>query len=107
MRDEAAGGQVVEDRNREENLHSKLSCTLSHRLGSWDIDFMALSLPLFPPPPLCIMYAWVFMCVHGFIRPWKTCGGQTSVSGVILNHSSPYFLRQGLSLDLELSDWLG
>lgn len=33
-------------------------------------------------------------------------GGQRLMLGVFLHHFTPYFFRQGLSLNLELSGWL-
>lgn len=59
-------------------------------LHSWFPDFLFL-------PILVCVHARMCLCVY-------VCVAQRSVSVVFLNHLPPYFLRQDLSLDLELTD---
>lgn len=44
-------------------------------------------------------------CLHVSVwRGMDTCGSQSLTSGVFLDHSPPYFLSSGFSLNLELND---
>lgn len=65
---------------------------------------------------VCVCGACV--CAHMHAHAHSTCGGgmhtiisicgeQMSTSGVSLYQGSPYISRQGLSLNLELTDFLG
>lgn len=68
-----------------------------------DVGFYTPFHPFFQPPKskhfvyVCVMC--VSVCVHLHVH---VCGGPVS----FCNCSAPYFLKQILSLHLEISDWL-
>jgi hypothetical protein len=51
------------------------------------------------------MFMYVSICLWMYVHIYA-CEiiGQRLTLGAFLNHLAPYFLRQGLSLNLELSD---
>lgn len=58
---------------------------------------------------MCMCVGYACMCMYSLRVSAFTCvcGGQRSTLGVFLSHMSPCFLRRGLSLSRELTDWRG
>lgn len=52
----------------------------------------------------CVRCTWHVMCLRVHITFECVCGGQSPISDVFLSHSSAYFLRQALSLNLKTID---
>lgn len=51
---------------------------------------------------VCFCVPVMGMCYHAHIFE-HSCGNQKPTPGIFLSHPMPYFLRQGLSLKLELT----